>query len=85
MGLDVAKHARLVAGHALGEYSALCAAGAFTLADTARLLKIRGQAMQSAVPVGEGGMTALIGAEIEQAEAVAEEAASARRRLRRRQ
>ena len=68
---------RLVAGHSLGEYSALCAAGAFTLADTARLLKIRGQAMQSAVPVGEGGMTALIGAEIEQAEAVAKEAAAA--------
>ena len=77
MGLDVAKHARLVAGHSLGEYSALCAAGAFTLADTARLLKTRGQAMQSAVPVGEGGMTALIGAEIEQAEAVASEAAAA--------
>src|SRR6476646_3791634 len=66
MGLDVAKHAYLVAGHSLGEYSALCAAGAFSLADTARLLKTRGQAMQSAVPVGEGGMTALIGAEIEQ-------------------
>ena len=77
MGLDVAKHARLVAGHSLGEYSALCAAGAFTLADTARLLKIRGQAMQSAVPVGEGGMTALIGAEFEQAEAVAKDAAAA--------
>ena len=77
MGLDVAKHARLVAGHSLGEYSALCAAGAFTLADTARLLKTRGQAMQSAVPVGEGGMTALIGAEIDQAEAVASEAAAA--------
>ena len=76
MGLDVAKHARLVAGHSLGEYSALCAAGAFTLADTARLLKIRGQAMQSAVPVGEGGMTALIGAEFEQAEEVAREAAA---------
>src|ERR1700748_1490852 len=74
MGLDVAKHARLVAGHSLGEYSALCAAGAFTLADTARLLKIRGQAMQSAVPVGEGGMIALIGADIEGAEAVAAEA-----------
>src|SRR6185437_14546397 len=73
-GLDVAKHAALVAGHSLGEYSALCAAGAFTLADTARLLKVRGQAMQSAVPVGEGGMTALIGAEIEQAEDVAVEA-----------
>jgi [acyl-carrier-protein] S-malonyltransferase len=77
MGLDVAAHAKFTAGHSLGEYSALCAAGAFTLADTARLLKIRGQAMQSAVPVGEGGMIALIGAEIEQAEAVAQEAASA--------
>jgi [acyl-carrier-protein] S-malonyltransferase len=76
MGLDVAKHARLVMGHSLGEYSALCAAGAFSLADTARLLKARGQAMQSAVPVGEGGMIALIGADIEQAEAVATEAAA---------
>jgi [acyl-carrier-protein] S-malonyltransferase len=77
MGLDVAKHVTLVAGHSLGEYSALAAAGTFSLADTARLLKIRGQAMQSAVPVGEGGMTALIGADIEQAEAVAKEAAAA--------
>ena len=75
-GLDVGKHVRLVAGHSLGEYSALCAAGAFTLANTARLLKIRGRAMQSAVPVGEGAMTALIGAEIEVAEAVAREAAA---------
>jgi [acyl-carrier-protein] S-malonyltransferase len=74
-GLDLARHARLVAGHSLGEYSALSAAGAFTLGDTARLLKIRGQAMQSAVPVGEGAMTALIGADIEVAEAVAAEAA----------
>ena len=57
--LALAKHARLVAGHSLGEYTALCAAGAFTLADTARLLKARGQAMQTAVPVGEGGMSAL--------------------------
>jgi [acyl-carrier-protein] S-malonyltransferase len=77
MGLDLSRHAKLVAGHSLGEYSALCAAGAFSLSDTARLLKTRGQAMQSAVPVGEGGMTALIGADIEQAEAVAAEAASA--------
>lgn len=76
MGLDLARHARLVAGHSLGEYSALCAAGAFTLADTARLLKTRGLAMQSAVPLGEGGMTALIGAEIDQAEEVAKEAAA---------
>jgi [acyl-carrier-protein] S-malonyltransferase len=76
-GLDIARHAKLVAGHSLGEYSALCAAGAFTLADAARLLKIRGQAMQSAVPVGEGGMIALIGAEIEQAEEVVKEASAA--------
>ena len=75
-GLDVARHARLVAGHSLGEYSALCAAGAFSLADTARLLKKRGQAMQSAVAVGAGAMIALIGAEIEAAEAVAKEAAT---------
>jgi [acyl-carrier-protein] S-malonyltransferase len=73
-GLDLARHARLVAGHSLGEYSALCAAGAFTLADTARLLKTRGRAMQSAVPVGEGAMIALIGADIETAEAVAKDA-----------
>jgi len=76
MGLNIARHARLVAGHSLGEYSALCAAGAFSLADTARLLKTRGLAMQSAVPLGEGGMTALIGAEIEAAEEVAKEAAA---------
>jgi [acyl-carrier-protein] S-malonyltransferase len=73
-GLDLARHARLVAGHSLGEYSALCAAGAFTLADTARLLKTRGRAMQSAVPVGDGAMIALIGADIETAEAVAKDA-----------
>ena len=70
-GLDLAKHARLVAGHSLGEYSALCASGAFTLADTARLLKTRGRAMQQAVPVGVGAMFALIGADV----ALAEEAA----------
>ena len=74
-GMGLGRAARLVAGHSLGEYSALSAAGAFTLADTARLLKTRGQAMQSAVPVGEGAMTALIGADIEIAEAVAKEAA----------
>jgi len=76
-GLDLAKHARLVAGHSLGEYTALCVAGAFTLADTARLLKVRGQAMQQAVPVGEGGMSALLGAEIDQAEELAKECAAA--------
>jgi [acyl-carrier-protein] S-malonyltransferase len=74
-GFDLGKHARLVAGHSLGEYTALCAAGAFTLSDTARLLKARGQAMQTAVPVGLGGMSALLGAEIDQAEALAKECA----------
>lgn len=76
-GLDLAKHARLVAGHSLGEYTALAAAGAFHLADAARLLKTRGLAMQSAVPVGEGAMSALLGAEIELAEAAAREAVEA--------
>jgi [acyl-carrier-protein] S-malonyltransferase len=74
-GLDLARHARLVAGHSLGEYSALCAAGALTLGETARLLKIRGQAMQAAVPVGEGVMSALIGIEIGGAEAACKDAA----------
>jgi len=60
-GLDFAKHARLVAGHSLGEYSALAAAGSLTIADAARLLRIRGDAMQRAVPVGEGAMAAIIG------------------------
>jgi [acyl-carrier-protein] S-malonyltransferase len=75
-GLDLGKHARLVAGHSLGEYSALAAVGAFSLSDAARLLKARGQAMQAAVPVGEGGMSALLGAEIDQAEALAAECAA---------
>jgi len=74
-GFDLAKHGRLVAGHSLGEYSALCASGAFSLSDAARLLKIRGQAMQSAVPVGEGAMAALIGIDIAGAEAACKEAA----------
>ncbi len=73
-GLDMARHARLVAGHSLGEYSALCAAGAFSLADTARLLKTRGRAMQEAVPVGVGAMSALLGAEVAMAEEAAKEA-----------
>ncbi len=64
-----------VAGHSLGEYSALAAAGALGLADAARLLKLRGQAMQKAVPVGTGAMAALLGAEVEQAVAVCSEAA----------
>lgn len=65
------KLAQFAAGHSLGEYSALCAAGAFTLADTARLLRQRGTAMQSAVPVGVGGMAALLGVEVAQAEEIA--------------
>ena len=75
-GFDLARHARLAAGHSLGEYSALCAAGAVTLADTARLLKTRGQAMQAAVPVGKGAMAALIGIEIDGAEATVKDAAA---------
>jgi [acyl-carrier-protein] S-malonyltransferase len=75
-GFDLARHARFVAGHSLGEYTALAAAGAFTLSDAARLLKTRGRAMQDAVPVGEGAMSALLGADIELAEEAAKEAAA---------
>ena len=74
-GLTLADKANCVAGHSLGEYSALCAAGAFSLADTARLLRTRGQAMQAAVPVGEGAMAALLGADVEKAQALADAAA----------
>jgi [acyl-carrier-protein] S-malonyltransferase len=74
-GIAIADKADFVAGHSLGEYTALCAAGAFSLADTARLLKLRGQAMQAAVPVGEGAMAALLGADIAKATALAEAAA----------
>ena len=70
-GIDLAAKAQFVAGHSLGEYSALCAAGSFDLATTARLLRTRGQAMQAAVPVGEGAMAALLGADLAIAEAVA--------------
>jgi [acyl-carrier-protein] S-malonyltransferase len=73
-GITVEK-AAFVAGHSLGEYAALCAAGTFSLADTARLLRIRGRAMQAAVPVGEGAMAALLGLTFEQAEQVAADAA----------
>jgi len=73
--LDLAKAASFVAGHSLGEYSALAAAGTFSLADTARLLKLRGQSMQKAVPVGVGAMAALLGSEYEQAKEIAAEAA----------
>jgi len=74
-GIALADKADYVAGHSLGEYTALCAAGAFSLADTARLLKLRGQSMQAAVPVGVGAMAALLGADIEKATALAEAAA----------
>ena len=74
-GLSLADKADFVAGHSLGEYTALCAAGAFSLADTARLLKLRGQSMQAAVPVGVGAMYALLGADIEKAQALADAAA----------
>ncbi|WP_338446192.1 ACP S-malonyltransferase [Pelagerythrobacter marensis] len=74
-GVVLADRGDCVAGHSLGEYSALCAVGAFALADTARLLKLRGRAMQAAVPVGEGAMCALLGADLEKAQALAEAAA----------
>lgn len=74
-GVALTARGDCVAGHSLGEYSALCAVGAFSLADTARLLKLRGHAMQAAVPVGEGVMAVLLGADIEQATALAEAAA----------
>jgi len=74
-GITLASKADCVAGHSLGEYTALCAVGAFSLADTARLLKLRGQAMQAAVPVGEGAMAALLGADIEKAQGLADAAA----------
>jgi [acyl-carrier-protein] S-malonyltransferase len=74
-GLTLTQVADCVAGHSLGEYTALCAAGAFSLADTARLLRLRGQAMQAAVPVGVGAMCALLGADLDKAQALADAAA----------
>lgn len=74
-GLDLAKTVKYVAGHSLGEYSALASANALSLADTARLLRIRGRAMQAAVPVGEGAMAALLGMDLAAAKEAAEEAA----------
>lgn len=74
-GFDLSKHAAFVAGHSLGEYSALAAVGTFALADAARLLKTRGRAMQEAVPVGRGAMAALLGLDLDGARAVAEESA----------
>jgi [acyl-carrier-protein] S-malonyltransferase len=75
-GLDLARDAQFVAGHSLGEYSALAAAEALTIEDAARLLRIRGEAMQAAVPVGQGAMAAIIGLDFAQAEAAAQQAAS---------
>ncbi|MCO5159728.1 MAG: ACP S-malonyltransferase [Mesorhizobium sp.] len=75
-GVTVLDHVAYVAGHSLGEYSALCAAGMLSLADTARLLRIRGDAMQAAVPVGEGAMAAIIGLEPADVEAACAEAAA---------
>lgn len=75
-GITLADKGDCVAGHSLGEYTALCAVGAFSLADTARLLKLRGQAMQAAVPVGIGAMAALLGADIEKAQGLADAAAA---------
>ena len=74
-GLKLPAKVAYVAGHSLGEYSALAAAGAFSLADTARLLKTRGRAMQEAVPVGKGAMAALLGADLAQAQELAKAAA----------
>ncbi len=74
-GVDLAATGAYAAGHSLGEYSALCAMGALSVADTARLLKLRGQSMQKAVPVGEGAMAALLGAELDVAQQVVAEAA----------
>ena len=74
-GLDLAREAAFVAGHSLGEYSALAAAGALTVTEAARLLRIRGRAMQDAVPVGQGAMAALLGLDYDQAVGVAGEAA----------
>ncbi len=74
-GFSLKDSVQFVAGHSLGEYSALAAAGAFTLSDAARLLKLRGKAMQAAVPVGQGAMTALLGVGIDVAKQVAEAAA----------
>ncbi|OHD03020.1 MAG: [acyl-carrier-protein] S-malonyltransferase [Sphingomonadales bacterium GWF1_63_6] len=74
-GFSIAQKGDFVAGHSLGEYSALCAAEALDAGTTARLLRLRGQAMQAAVPVGEGAMAALLGADIEKAQALADAAA----------
>jgi [acyl-carrier-protein] S-malonyltransferase len=76
-GVDLARDAAFVAGHSLGEYSALAAAGSVSIADAARLLRVRGRAMQKAVPVGVGAMAALVGVELAEVKVIAAEAASA--------
>ncbi len=76
-GIDLAKSAKFAAGHSLGEYSALTAAGALTLADTAKLLKLRGVAMQQAVPVGKGAMAAILGLDFADVQKIAQDAAAA--------
>ncbi len=76
-GFDLAKHVKYVAGHSLGEYSALAAAGTFTLNDTAQLLAIRGKSMQAAVPVNQGAMAALLGLDLPEAEKLVEAAINA--------
>jgi [acyl-carrier-protein] S-malonyltransferase len=76
-GRTVAELCRLVAGHSLGEYSALAAVGSLSISDAARLLRLRGQAMQAAVPVGEGAMAAVLGLDLAEVEAIAAEAAEA--------
>src|SRR5216684_311048 len=73
-GVDLARDVQFVAGHSLGEYSALAAAGALSVSDTARLVRLRGRAMQQSVPLGVGAMAALLGLEFDQAVAVAAEA-----------
>ncbi len=73
-GISVAEHAQFVAGHSLGEYAALTVAGALKLEDTARLLRLRGEAMQKAVPVGEGSMAAILGLSLEEVQNIADEA-----------
>ncbi len=75
-GFKPSTYANYVAGHSLGEYTALCAAGTFSLADTARLLKLRGQAMQKAVPAGEGAMAAILGLEEDMVQEVVNEASA---------
>lgn len=76
LGLDIKQQVKFVAGHSLGEYSALCAAGVFSLSDTAKLLRIRGQAMQKAVPAGEGAMAAIIGCDEKELALICDRAAN---------